>query len=487
MKKVIIVLLCLSLVLSLAACSVGRTEPPKTTEAQAAVPEEKPSEEKPSEGTPSEEKPSEGIPAENLAVPVPPLSPRREKYDESGWKVQEEAKPGSEYEDADEMIAAEIEEYEKIRRRLPDFYTSTIGEILGSADGKNTVYSPVNVYLALAMLAEITEGESRAQILSLLGAGTVEELRETAKTLWHSNYCDDGLTTLTLANSLWLDRSLSVRESTVQRLADDYYASAFRGVMGSPEINEKLQNWLNENTGHLLEESVGGVETKRETILALASAIYFKAAWMDDFPEEKTKQDEIFHSPGKDTRCDYLVSDESSAAFFTGEHFTAYCRPMEDRHSMWFVLPEEGMSPEELASDPELMRFLLSDPYETFEDKCGYYALHAEVPKFDVNSGIGLIEALQALGVTDVFDAEKADFSALLEEKMSAYVSEAQHAARVKIDEEGCEAAAYTVIMVDKAMYVEEPRADFILDRPFLFAVKGYSGALLFTGVVNEP
>ena len=113
--------------------------------------------------------------------------------------------------------------------------------------------------------------------------------------------------------------------------------------------------------------------------------------------------------------------------------------------------------------------------------------VHVEIPKFDVNSDLDLIGTLTALGVTDVFSTEKADFSQILTDQLEVSVSEVQHAARVKIDEDGCEAAAYTVIMLEKAMMIQQDRAEFILDRPFLFAVKSYSGAPLFTGIVNEP
>ena len=195
----------------------------------------------------------------------------------------------------------------------------------------------------------------------------------------------------------------------------------------------------------------------------------------------------MFHGRSDDYRCDYLISDEAGAALFFGAHFTAYCRRMEDGNAMWFFLPDEDMSPEELSKDPEFQRFLQSDPYTEFRDQSGNYMLHVEIPKFDVNSDLDLIGTLKALGITDVFSTEKADFSQILTEDLEASVSEVQHAARVKIDEEGCEAAAYTVIMLEKAMMIQQDHADFILDRPFLFAVRSYSGAVLFTGIVNEP
>ena len=45
---------------------------------------------------------------------------------------------------------------------------------LGGKEGENAAYSPVNVYMALAMLAELTDGASRQQILDLLGSDSLE-------------------------------------------------------------------------------------------------------------------------------------------------------------------------------------------------------------------------------------------------------------------------------------------------------------------------
>ncbi|MCH5231965.1 MAG: serpin family protein, partial [Muribaculaceae bacterium] len=67
------------------------------------------------------------------------------------------------------------------------------------------------------------------------------------------------------------------------------------------------------------------------------------------------------------------------------------------------------------------------------------------------------------------------------------FVSQVQHAARVKVDEEGCEAAAYTYIGMPTSGMPPADEVDFILDRPFLFAITGDSGLPLFVGTVNQP
>ena len=85
-------------------------------------------------------------------------------------------------------------------------------------------------------------------------------------------------------------------------------------------------------------------------------------------------------------------------------------------------------------------------------------------------------------------DITKADFSPLTAEPQELFLSQAQHDVRVTVDEEGVEAAAYTVLAANAASAFSEPQElDFILDRPFLFAITTYNGLPLFVGIVNQP
>ena len=149
---------------------------------------------------------------------------------------------------------------------------------------------------------------------------------------------------------------------------------------------------------------------------------------------------------------------------------------------MWLLLPDEDSSLQELIDSGEAAAFL-ADP-EAAEG--ARYHVQLSLPKFDVDSDLDLIGTLQSLGVTEVF-GPKADFNPLTEQ-MQLFVSEIEHAARVKIDEEGCEAAAFTAIMVKNTAFSEPlEEIEFICDRPFFFAVTGDQGQLLFTGAVNTP
>lgn len=116
--------------------------------------------------------------------------------------------------------------------------------------------------------------------------------------------------------------------------------------------------------------------------------------------------------------------------------------------------------------------------------------IHWSVPKFDVDSNLELTDALKAMGVTDVFDFNKADFSPLVDKEKfdeSVAVTQVQHAARVKVDEKGCEAAAFTAVTADAtaAMPEELPVVEMNLNRPFAFMITGVDGLPLFLGTVN--
>ena len=71
--------------------------------------------------------------------------------------------------------------------------------------------------------------------------------------------------------------------------------------------------------------------------------------------------------------------------------------------------------------------------------------------------------------------------------KGPAWVTNAIHGARVIADEEGVEAAAYTVIMTTGGTMPPTEEVDFVLDRPFIFMIQTSEGLPLFLGTVNQP
>ncbi len=380
---------------------------------------------------------------------------------------------------------ARQEQYEGYEEGLDGFFAAGIREFLSRANGENRAYSPLNVYMALGMLAEVTDGESRAQLLELLGYEDIESLRRQADAVWNANYCNDGAVTSILGSSLWLNDKVSFVQETMDSLAANYHASSYRGEMGSEDFNKALQTWLNEQTGGQLKEQAEGVKMDAETILALASTIYYRAKWSSEFSESNTAEG-LFHLPGADgesVSCDFMHKSGSNS-YYWGDKFSAVPLRMEGSGAMWFVLPDEGVSVDELLADGQAMDFMLSGG--TWENS-KHLIVNMAVPKFDIASDIDLCAGLKNLGVTDVFDPNVSDFSPMTEDMEGIFLSQAKHAARVTIDEKGCTAAAYTVMMMAGSAMPPDEEVDFVLDRPFIFVLTSQDGLPLFTGVVNNP
>lgn len=367
---------------------------------------------------------------------------------------------------------------------LQRFFARSSQVFLTGEEGENRVYSPLNVYMALSMLAQITGGESREQILTLLGSGSMADLRQQASDVWNSNYRDDGAQTSILASSLWLDKDVNYNQDTMDILAKDFYASSYQGEMGSKKFNKALQSWLNDQTGGFLEEQAGNIELDSETVLALATTVCFNAKWSDEFSKRETTP-QTFHSPAGDLEADFMHQRETEK-YYWGDKFAATSQFFEGCGSMWFLLPDEGITPEELLSDREAREFLFISNKDEWENQ-KFLFVNKSIPKFDVSSQFDLEEGLQALGVTDIFDPERSDYTPMTTDVEEPIVlSKASHAARVMIDEEGCTAMAFTTLPGFGAAKPDD-EVDFVLDRPFIFWITGDSGLPLLMGIVNYP
>lgn len=368
---------------------------------------------------------------------------------------------------------------------LDDFYSATMGQFLGNSGGKNVVYSPLNTYMALAVLAELTDGESRAQILELLGVPDIDSLRIQASALWAANYVNDGAVTSIPAASLWLNEDITFVRKTMNTLADTYYASSYRGEMGSDELNQALRDWLSEQTGGLLKEYADGMALDADTVLAVATTLYFQAKWAAGFRQDNNTQ-RTFHSADGDMTAEFMNQSCVFSTYYWADGFTACGKQFElgGAMAMWFILPDEGVSVDDLLADGQVAEFL-SAPSD-WENQ-SQLLVNFSMPKFNVSSQADLIGGLKALGVTDVFDPERSDFTPMARNLDGIYVSQITHAARVTVDEYGCEAAAFTIIAANGGLPASDEEVDFVLDRPFLFAVTGETGQLLFVGVVNRP
>lgn len=403
------------------------------------------------------------------------------KYEQSGmisWNKMEKA-----YEKLHTAMAAYNDELRAMQAeaadKLPDvteFTAETTAQLFAERD-ENTVYSPVNLYMALAMLSEATAGDTRAEVIDLMGT---DDPRTAANALWKMIYTDGRGKTLA-ANSMWSGEIWPVKQELANTLAQHYYADTFTVPMGTAEADGAMHNWLNEHTEGLLEDAVEGIQTDPNTILTLMSTLYFEHMWSDKFEEHFTAPDRFTQADGTELETDFM-HDGGTGAWYRGDNYVMAARAFQDDGGrMLLILPDEGVLPEQLLTDKEALHEILTAGLDN------YSRIEWSVPKFDVNSDLELTDQLKALGIEKAFDANVSDFTPINED-VDIELSQVQHAARVKIDENGCTAAAFTVMMMN-AMGALPPDAvlEMNLNRPFAFVIFNNADLPLFIGTVYQP
>ncbi len=408
------------------------------------------------------------------------------------------------------------QEASQLADSMDGFYNEIAKKLLANTE-ENAVCSPLNIYLALSLLAETTDGSSRQQILDFLGVENIESLRNNVNVLWNSNYVDTPINKSILANSLWLNENVEFNMETLERLAEEYHASSFIGDTGSKEMTQGLRSWTNRATGGLLQKYVQDMQLSPDTILDIVSTLYFHAWWYDDFQESATKK-ETFHGSKGDTIVDMMHQDLGMV--YRSDQVTAVRMLLKTTGSMYFCLPKEGVDVSQLVAAPEILgmeqnlRKLNEELEESFsaiehldeaeiaEALENYYEMatakqeeigwstpivHASIPKFKVDQKSFLTELLVAEGITDVLNPETSDFSPLTNDISKINIGKIEHAATLEIDEKGVTGAAYVEELL---MGAGPERAreiiDFVLDRPFIFVVYSGDGSVLFEGIVRN-
>lgn len=366
---------------------------------------------------------------------------------------------------------------------LASFFTEASAELLTAQYNENALWSPINAYIGLSMLAEITDGDSRKEILDLFGIEDIESLRSQVSAIWESVYEDDGNEICTLANSLWLEDGLNYNQDIMNNLAYHYYASVYQCDLGSNSANKAIGNWLNKNTGGMLKNNTDKINLSSDTVLALYSTLFFQAKWSDEF-NAKNNTDGVFCGVNGDSNVTYMNKKLCQMNYYWHDDYSAVALSLKNGSTMWFILPDEGKTTTDILNDGSYGEMISSgDGEEGWQNK-KYMKVNLSVPKFDVSSTVNLKDGLNKMGVAKVFDMENSDFSAITSDT-PVYVSAVNQSARVEIDEKGVKAATYIEIPGAGSAMPPEEIIDFVLDRPFVFVIS--KGNLpLFTGVVNN-
>jgi serpin B len=166
--------------------------------------------------------------------------------------------------------------------------------------------------------------------------------------------------------------------------------------------------------------------------------------------------------------------------FAEGDGFQAVELPYRGgQASMVIIAPDAGTFE---AFEDTLTGDRLRDIMDALETR----GVALTMPTFEYKAEFSLAKTLQAMGMTDAFSKEEADFSGM-DGTRDLLITDVFHKAFVAVDEEGTEAAAATGVVVGlESMPVMD--VELTLDRPFVYLIRDSdTGAVLFLGRVVDP
>lgn len=353
--------------------------------------------------------------------------------------------------------------------------------------GDNLAFSPYSLTQALAMTAAGATGATLSGIESALSFTLPGERRDAALNkldLLLKQRTDDGdRPSLVVANDAWAQRGFPLRNTYLDRLAR-YYGAGVRlqDFRSDPEPPRQAINAaVAATTRGRIPEILGAGALTRETRLVLTNAVWFKARWRTPFSAGATSPRAFVGLDGGATEVPFMWGG-GGFAYADTVGFQAVELPYRgDKLSMLLLMPKGDFA--SFVADGNRLTEVATAL------RGGFVAL--STPKFKFEAETKVTQALKDFGMTEAFQSDAADFSAMFDRSATEenlYVAKIAHKAFIAVDEDGTEAAAATAVIVGGISSMPTYDAVLNFDRPFLFAIRERdTGVVLFLGAVLKP
>ena len=332
---------------------------------------------------------------------------------------------------------------------------------------KNYMFSPLSVKYAFAMAANGAAGETQRQLLDALGIDDLDKFNDDARSLIEKYEAEESLE-LNIANSVWVNQS-AVSERLKPAFSDtltEYY-KADSEIVNSSNAVEKINGWVDEKTNGKIKNIIDNPEF----ISALVNAVYFKAEWDTPFRKTATKKADFTTRSGEIKQTDFM-NRTGYMEYFKGGDTAVVKLPYKNYYAVNGSKIAMYLMMGSMAENPENM--LRNIPLTN-----GRVSLF--MPKFKSEFQTSLNGIMKALGVSDAFDMNKADFSPMISVP-GVFITDTVHKTYIDVYEEGTEAAAVTGMMAGGTAMPGEPTI-IIFNRPFSYIIRDdENGEILFMG-----
>lgn len=280
-----------------------------------------------------------------------------------------------------------------------------------------------------------------------------------------------------VANGLFVESTFAdqVQAAFLKLLATQYGAGAMAIRFTDGSAAAVINAWVATQTRDRITRLFDQLDPS--TLLVLANAVYLKATWAEQFAASATQPGPFQRGSGATVTASLMHEVLDLVRYTQTPDWQRVSLPYTGGElTMRVVLPAEATT--DLAV---LTGTLTAAVAPTNGDAPTRVDL--TLPRWDTATTVGLVKALQALGMTDAFTAG-ADLSGIAPR---LFVSDAVHRANITVDESGTEAAAVTGYGIATSAIAGEP-VTMRVDRPFAWAVVHEpTGTPLFAGHVVDP
>ena len=336
---------------------------------------------------------------------------------------------------------------------------------------KSKILSPLSITFALGMLNNGADGQTLKEINQTLGFGEAGADAINAfcqKMLREANTLDDRTKAL-IANTIFVNEGLGYRlqEGFIDKANTYYNAEPQNRDFNDGETMDVINQWANDHTEGMIPEVLNEDSFHPDVVSYLLNALYFKGMWSDPFRKDMTRNESF--GGGEEVPMMHKMGEEFQ--YTENDLYQAIRLPYGNgAYQMTVFLPREDKTVGEVLETLNGSNWQF-DSLPTEVD--------LKLPRFETDTYQPLVKEMSELGMPTAFTL-LADFPWFC--NTPVYISNMFQVAKIKLDEEGTEAAAVTVIQIDSTAEPEEPKR-FHANRPFLYIISEQStGAIFFIG-----
>jgi len=354
---------------------------------------------------------------------------------------------------------------------------------LAAANGtENIMISPFSITSALSMTLNGATGETFEAIRKTLGLEqkTLEQINNTYLKLMTEMVPVDKQVVVEIANSVWVEKRLIVKQPFITELQKSYKAEARDIDVTNPDAVNIVNGWIAEKTHDKITDMLDKLDP--DLAMLLINAVYFNGKWRYRFDKAETREEPFYSTPSVSKTVPMMHQTENLKAVKSNNLTIAEIPYGQGNYTMVVVLPDENVTTSDVANAltpsmwQEWMGLLAENTHK----------VDLSIPRFKYMYKRLLNDDLIGLGMGIAF-SDFANFDNISDQGLK--ISRVLHQTFIDTNEEGTEAAAATVVEIVLTSASPTPLVvKIILDHPFLYFIRETStGAVLFIGRVSDP